>query len=211
MARQGSLRLWITTNMLLWLGLMFAPVLLADEEWQPIEHPDFDLMFVATNAPAGVYQNVYLEPVSVWFPRESGEAAARLLRQRADEQFRAAVRAFGMHLAAEPDDASMILRIQLIDLRGQSASDADLEWARRFRFRVRPGRVTLVAEFLDAASGRVVARIADLETSQADTSGVDLDLDRTLAIWGEAVASGVAATAGTGLLADAERDRRKSL
>lgn len=211
MARQDSLRLLITTNMLLWLGLMFAPALLADEAWQPIEHQDFDLMFVATDTPAGIYQNVYLEPVSVWYPGGSGEASAQLLRQRADERFRGAIRDFGMRLAAEPDDASMILRIQLIDLKSGAVSDADIEWARTFRFRVQPGRVTLVAEFLDAASGRVVARIADLEDSPAGAPGVAFELDRALAVWGEALASGAAATAGASLLADAHRGDDKPL
>lgn len=211
MARQDSLRLWITTNMLLWLGLMFAPVLLADEAWQPIEHPQFDLMFVAADAPAGIYQNVYLEPVSVWYPSDFGEASAELLRQRADAHFRDAIRAYGMRLVAEPDDASMILRIQLIDLKSGPVSDADVEWARRFRLPVEPGRVTLVAEFLDAASGRVVARIADLEDTLAGAADVDFALDRALAVWGEALASGAAATAGSGLLAGAHRDDSNAL
>ena len=71
--------------------------------------------------------------------------------------------------------------------------------------------MTLVAEFLDGDTGRVVARIADLESAPAAPSGVAFELDRTLAIWGEALAAGAAATAGTDLLADAQRGRRGSL
>lgn len=205
MATKDSLRIFIITNILFWLGLMLAPVALADEAWQQINHPDLDFMFVDPAAHDGPYQDVYLDPVSVWYPAAENTDSDRIgdLQSLADARFADAFRDLGMTVAGEPTDASLIVHFELIDLKSTPVSDEVLAWARQFRFRVLPGRVTLVAEFRDARTGRVLARIADLEDPALNRAAVwsELELELALSLWGDIVAASAAATAGGSLLA----------
>lgn len=192
MTTKDSLRIAITTTLLLWLGLMFAPALLAAEAWQELEHPSLDALFASNKQPAVSYHSVRLEPVSVWFPGDDIRAArhAEELRQLTGDHLQAAIVARGLTVADEPagdvGNKSVIVRVQLIDLRSLPGDGDVPVWADDFRFRVATGRVTLVAELIDAATGRTVLHMADLQDSEsADTPAA---VDRMLQHWGEIVA-----------------------
>lgn len=175
---------------LLWLGLMIAPAAIAAEELQQVEHPSIDFLFTADGV-ADDYRDVYLEPVSVWYPTEGGEGvvSADDLRRRATAHFEEALSANGFHRVVEPGANSLIVRIQYIDLTTATASAETLAWARQFRFRVQPGRITIVAEMRDAASDRVIMRIADIHEQSDPADSMSDQIDLALWQWSEVIAS----------------------
>lgn len=192
MKTRDSLRIWVASNLLLWFGLLAAPVLLADDAWQAVEHPTIDFVYVNTELPPTLHHFVHVEPVSVWYPNtaENSDAQAASLRRAAAEQFAAALGRRGLTEVAEAIDASLVVRVQMIDLRTTPVSADVLAWAEQFQFRVAPGRVTFVAELRDANSGRVLVRMADLDDSVAETAAASADY--ALAEWGSAVAAVIA-------------------
>lgn len=175
---------------LLWLGLMIAPAVVAADELQQVEHPTIDYLFTATGL-ADDYRDVYLEPVSVWYPSgdRDGPASADELRRRATAHFDDALSANGFQRVADPRDNSLIVRIQYIDLTAATASTETLEWARQFRFRVEPGCITIVAEMRDAATDRVIMRIADIHEQNDLGDSLSDQTDLALRQWSEVIAS----------------------
>lgn len=189
---RDSLRIAIAATALLWLGLMFAPPLLADEAWQELEHPSLDALFAGSSQRVTPYAAARLDAVSVWFPDDNVRAArhAEQLRQLTSDYFKAAIAARGMAVTANGDagnvDDVVVVRVQLIDLRSLPGDSMVPEWAERFRFRVAAGRVTLVAELADAATGQTLLHMADLQDSLFVNSPATFD--RMLQQWGDIVA-----------------------
>lgn len=187
----------ITATLLLWLGLMFAPAANADERWLELEHPSLDALFASGDRRATSYAAATLDTVSVWFPNDGVDAArhAEELRQLTSDYFEAAIAAQGMALTGSGDvgahDDVVVVRVQLIDLRSLPGNGSVPDWAENYRFRVAPGRVTLVAELIDAATGQAVLRMADLQ----DLMSVDTPatVDRMLQHWGDIVAQNTVA------------------
>ena len=192
MTIRDNLRIWIATNLLLWLGLLSAPVLLADDAWHDLPHPEIDHLYINAGVDRAVHRFVHVEPVSVWYPNGAADADAQAdaLRTAAAAQFSAALDDRGLTEVAEAVDASVVVRVQMIDLRATPVSPEILDWARQFRFRVAPGRITLVAEMRDARTGRVLVRMADLD--DAATNAANASADYALAQWGDAVAAAIA-------------------
>lgn len=205
MTTKDSLRIVIAATILLWFGLLLAPVVLADEGWQQLEHPSLDALFRSNAPPVAPYTAATLDAVSVWFPDDSLSAAQRAedLRQMTSDYFEAAMAARGMTVAGDGSrvNDTVIVRVQLIDLRSMPGDGIVPAWASNFRFRVAAGRVTLVAELVDAATGQTVLRMADLQDSPAvDTRQA---VDRMLRHWGDIVAQNAVALPGTPKLARA--------
>lgn len=194
----------ITTGFLLWLALIFAPALMAEEAWQEIEHPTLDFLFVSRSRPASTYRDIRLDPVSVWYPHDNQEAPhlAEELRKRTSVQFAAALKARGLNIvnqwAGDSEGKLLIVTIQLIDLRRTDPFESAATLAGNFRFRVVPGRVTMVAEFRDAATGRVVLRMADLQDPASPAADA---IDRMLESWGDIVAANIINLPGVAQLA----------
>ena len=188
MTTKDSLRFVIAATLLLWLGLMFAPAVLADEAWQQLEHPSLDALFASSEQPATSYAAAKLDTVSVWFPGETEQAAshAEELRRLTSDYFEAAIAARGIAAAGGGADDTVVVRVQLIDLRALPGDGIVPDWARDFRFRVASGRVTLVAELVDAATGRTVLRMADLQDSPPDDTPATVE--RMLQHWGDVIA-----------------------
>lgn len=186
MMTKDSLRFLVAATLLLWLGLMFAPALLADEAWQQLEHPSLDALFASGHQPVTPYAAAKLDAVSVWFPNDDKQAARRAddLRQMTTDYFEAAIAARGMSITGAGN--VVIVRVQLIDLRSMPGDGIVPDWADNFRFRVASGRVTLVAELVDAATGQTVLRMADLQDSPLDDTPAAVD--RALRHWGDIVA-----------------------
>lgn len=201
---RDSRTILITTGFLLWLTLIFAPALMAEEAWQEIEHPTLDFLFASRSRPASAYRDIRLDPVSVWYPGDNHEASrlAEELRELTSVQFAAALEARGLNVVNQPavDSGSnlLIVSIQLIDLRRTDPFESTASLAGNFRFRVVPGRVTMVAEFRDAESGRVVVRMADLQDPASPAAGA---IDRMLENWGDIVAANIIKLPGVAQLA----------
>ena len=85
----------------------------------------------------------------------------------------------------------MIVRVQFIDFTATPVSEEALAWMRNFSFDVKPGRVTMVTELIDARSGNTVIRMADMQDGMSQ--GIAGDLQPALTGW-----SNIVATAGTG-------------
>lgn len=195
MTTKDSLRIAIATTLLLWLGLMFAPALLAAEAWQELEHASLDALFASNVQPSASYRFARIEPVSVWFPNDGIQAArhAEELRQLTGDHLQAAITARGLAVA-DAGDKLVVVRVQLIDLRSLPRDGDVPAWADAYRFRVAAGRVTLVAELIDAATGHTVLRMADLQDSQfVDTPAA---IERMLHHWGDIVARNAEALPG---------------
>ena len=177
MATRDWTKLFISASALLWLGLIIAPVIVVADELQEIEHPAIDFLFTSGNRANG-FDEVYLEPVSVWYPNTShrGEDAANDLRQLAIDYVEAALGARGLVLVDEPTARGLTVRIQYIDLTAAPVSRATLEWARQFRFRVEPGRITIVAEVRDSATDNILLRMADLQEEDLQNNVANIEL-----------------------------------
>ena len=162
MATTNRIRIIVAASAALWLGLGAAPLMAADD-WQRIEHPTLDMLFTSTT----------VDTVRDWAARELGSAFA----------------ASGLELADAPWRDTMIVRVQFIDFTDTPVSEEALAWARRFRFNVEPGRVTMVAELIDARTGNTVLRMADMQDDPA--SGLSDGLQSALTGWSSLVASAV--------------------
>lgn len=197
MATRDRTKLLISTSALLWLGLMLVPAIVGAEELQQAQHPVIDFLFTAGPA-ATVHDKVYLEPVSVWYPSESkdGETSANALRTQATKHFRHAVSARGIELLEEPAGESLIVRIQYIDLTAAPLVAETVEWAKQFRFRVKPGYLTIVAEVRDGATGQVVMRIADLQDRYRVQSDVITAVDLALQHWSDFIVASISEPSG---------------
>lgn len=190
----SRMKLMAAVSALIWFGLSAAPLMAADD-WQRIEHPTLDMLFTSTAADVAGYERVYLEPVSVWYPTGSAEAVDRVdaLRDWAASELGSAFAANGLEVSDTPGPNAMIVRIQLIDFSDTPVSEEALAWKRRFRFNVEPGRVTMVAELIDAQTGSAVVRMADMQDEPA--SGLSDDLQSALTGWSNIVAAAVVSPA----------------
>ena len=165
----------LAAALLLWFGLMLSPVLKATEAWTQINHPTLDFLFLDAIEPQPLFEQFYVEPVSVWYPDTSDglePPQVAELQRIALDNFSAALVAAGMEQAKAPGPGVLVIHAELIDLKSSMPTPEVMDWASGFRFRVAPGHLTLVAELRDGSNGRVVARLADLE-----------DADQQLALW----------------------------
>lgn len=183
----------MAASAMLWLGLSAAPLMAADD-WRSIEHPSLDMLFTSTTADVADYERVYLEPVSVWYPADGAAALDRVdtLRDRAASELGSAFAASGLEVVDAPGCDTMIVRVQFIDFSDTPVSEEALAWKRRFRFDVEPGRVTMVAELVDARTGNTIMRMADMQDDQA--SGLSDDLRSALTGWSNIVAAVISPT-----------------
>ena len=167
-----------SASLLLWLGLMLAPPFAVADELVDIAHADVDFLFTTVATPKD-YENIVLEPVSVWYPTDDEAATASVdrLRQRAIGEFADAAMSRGLALHTEEVGNAIVARIQYIDL---TTADAEPEWANQFQFRVAPGFVTIVAELRDAESGDVLVRMANLQDGHQGATDLDTLLDAAL-------------------------------
>lgn len=164
----SKMKTMAAVSALIWFGLSAAPLMAADD-WQRIEHPTLDMLFTSSAVNFADYEQVYLEPVSVWYPTESAAAVERVatLREQAARELGSAFAANGLEIADAPGENTMIVRIQFIDFTDTPVSAQALAWKRRFTFDVEPGRVTMVAELIDASTGDTVVRMADMQDEAA--------------------------------------------
>ncbi|MEL7024568.1 MAG: hypothetical protein AAGL69_12555 [Pseudomonadota bacterium] len=175
-------------------GIGAAP-LLAQDDWRQVQHPGLDSLFMNLAADFPVTQQVYLEPVSVWYPSNSNEAADRAdaLRTDAANQLTSAFIANQIDVIDSSTSGSIIVRVQLIDFTATPASAEALQWQRRFRFNVEPGRLTIVAELIDADTGNAVLRLADMQDESSE--GLVDDLRAVLNGWSQVLAQSIASPA----------------
>lgn len=190
MATRDWTKLLISSCALLWLGLMIAPAIVVADELEQVDYPDIDFLFTADDA-ADDYTQVYVEPISVWYPTGHGEASANDLRRLASGHVENALSEHGLELVDAPSHGALIIRIQYIDLTSSHASVDTLELASRFRFRVEPGRITIVAEARDATTGKFLLRMADLQENNLSEEGTVEALHFALRQWGDVIASSI--------------------
>lgn len=179
MAIRARIQRQISNFVLVWLGFICVPVVAGADELLEVGHPDVDFLY-ATMGAVDDYENVVLEPVSVWYPNDIADASAAAdeLRRDAIGEFADAAAAHGLDMHTALTGDALIARIQYIDLT--AATDEMPEWAEQFQFRVEPGFVTLVAELRDAESGRVLVRMANLQDPQVDRNDLATLLDAAL-------------------------------
>ncbi|MEL6948657.1 MAG: DUF3313 family protein [Pseudomonadota bacterium] len=199
MATTSTMRTLVAVSALFCFGLGSAPLMAADA-WQRIEHPTLDMLFTSPAVDFSGYEQVYLEPVSVWYPTQSTTAADRVdtLRDWAARELGSAIAANGLEIADAPGPNTMIVRVQFIDFSDTPVSAQALAWKRRFTFNVEPGHVTMVAELVDASTGDTVVRMADM---QDEPNELPDDLQSALTGWSTVVATAVVAPTSKAQLA----------
>lgn len=190
MAMTSKMKTIVAVSALFWFGLGSAPLMAADD-WQRIEHPTLDMLFTSSGANVAGYERVYVEPVSVWYPTQSATAEDRVdtLREWASRELGTAFAANGLEVVDAPAQNTMIVRIQFIDFTDTPVSAQALAWTRQFTFDVEPGRVTMVAELIDARTGDTVVRMADMQDDALP--GLSDELQSALTGWSNIVATTV--------------------
>ena len=187
----------LAAALLLWLGMMLSPVLKAGEVWARVQHPTLDFLFLGATQAGTFFNRFYVEPVSVWYPESGdGHEPHRIveLRRLAEESFVEALSAAGMQQVEGPGTGVLVVHAELIDMKSTPPTPAALDWARGFRFRVEPGRLTLVAELRAGDSDEVIIRLADLEETERGTW--DSGVADALSSWGRVIASTVISASG---------------
>ena len=183
-------RVMLVSALLLWAGLVCSPALRAGEAWSHVQHPDLDFLFLDAMEHRQVFHRFFLEPVSVWHPEAADPRRVEQLQERAQERLAEALTAGGLVASDHVGDGVLVVHVELIDLKSSEVTDEVMQWAERFRFNVAAGRITLVAELRDGETGRVLARLADLEEPGGERelwSGVD----QALSQWGATIADTV--------------------
>ena len=190
MAMMSKMKTMAAVSALFWFGLGAAPLMAADD-WQRIEHPTLDMLFTNAAADLAGYGQVYIEPISVWYPTANATAEDRVakLRDWAASELGTAFSLNGLEVTEAPGPNTMIIRIQFIDFTDTPVSAQALAWKRRFTFDVEPGHVTMVAELIDASTGDTVVRMADMQDDAAP--GLSDELQSALAVWSNIVATTV--------------------
>ena len=137
------------------------------EAWIPIDHAELDAVFVEQSAVLNGYHSVIMDPLSVWFSDSdtSGDDPNGNLsgfRTAYAAAFSAQLGSHGFDIAEVAGPGVLRVHVEIVDLMVNEYSEEQLEWAERFNFPTAPEHLTLVAEFSDASSGKVLLRIADL-------------------------------------------------
>ncbi len=137
------------------------------EAWIPVEHADLDAVFVERSAALSGYQSVIMDPLSVWFgdsDASSEDPGGHMpeFRSAYAAAFSEQLVSHGFDLVDVAGPGVLRVHVEIVDLMVNDYSNEQLEWAERFSFPTAPERLTLVAEFSDASTGKVLVRIADL-------------------------------------------------
>ena len=94
-----------------------------------------------------------------------------------------------LNVVSEPTENALGVHVELIDLKAAPVTAELLDWAKGYRFKVQPGRVTLVAELRDVATGQVLIRMADLEDDAS--TATESQIDAALEQWGDVIAASI--------------------
>ena len=149
---------------------------LSVEEWQMLD-TELDFAFVSEDAPYVENQEVFIDPVNVWYPSAVGDAETiQKLQDETIEALTAALVKAGYSVLETPKSDGLRLHVELIDLKLHPLPDGKNPWEDRFMFDVAPGHMTVVAELRDMKTDAVLLRIADKEK----------DLDTALEPWAQA-------------------------
>jgi len=137
------------------------------EAWIPVDHAELDAVFVEQSAALAGYHSVLMDPLSVWFGEtesagEDSDGHLSEFRSAYAAAFSAQLGNHGFDIAETAGPGVLRVHVEIVDLMVNDYSEEQLEWAERFSFPTAPEHLTLVAEFSDASTGRVLVRIADL-------------------------------------------------
>ncbi len=166
--------------------------------WQQINHPSLDFLYVRPAVDFTGYHNVIIDPVSIWYSKDSALTAQEVesnlaeLRLRFHGAFEQALENSGYEVVNVPGHDTLRLHVEIIDLRVNRATANANPWRDRFLFRVLPGYITLVAELADSTTGEVLLRMADLDDSVGDRFTTDIttaweNADVAFDMWSEMI------------------------
>ena len=152
------------------------------DKYVAVPNARLDQAFVKPGADLGKYHSVYVEPISVWFPRRAQLGPTEDQLERAQGIFSAAVEEAltadgGYPVVYARGPGVLTVRAQFVAFTDDAAAAQALS---NYTFVTEPGKVTLVAELIDSQTGETLLRAADVEKSD-EYSIVDNPEDR----WGE--------------------------
>jgi len=166
----------------------------AAAEFTRLADSSLDQAYVREGVDFSAYDALLLDAISVWYPEAA--APARENQPQAQANLARAQGLFREAIAAAVGDAYEIveqagphvLRVhaEFVDLRALAPGEPVPEALRDYSFRVQAGHLTLVASLHDAASGRELARAADLSPRESHGDVLNVDwtrIERDLRRW----------------------------
>ncbi|MEM7282328.1 MAG: hypothetical protein AAF438_11940 [Pseudomonadota bacterium] len=147
------------------------------EHWQMLE-TELDFVFVSERAPLVERQEIFIDPINVWYPTETGggDELVEQLQHKSMDSLVQSLNQAGYVVLESPKPGALRLHVELIDLKLHSVPKSGNPWQDRFVFDVTPGHLTLVMELIDIDTNEVLMRAADQEKS----------LDTNLSPWQQA-------------------------
>lgn len=164
-------------GVLLWSCQSIPPYMAPDaakEGLEPIDVPGLDAVFARPGANLAPYKRILLDPVEVAFSKEwkpdlpgsnlplseeDREKIRKDLAELATQTFKEVLQKGGYPIVAEPgpDVLRIVPRLDDVYINAPDVSTP----GRTYQYVKSAGRMTLVAELRDSASGEIVARVYD--------------------------------------------------
>jgi len=169
------------------IGLCFAGLVFACSHTVHVYNYKYDSVldhvFIKKGVDFSRYQSIVIDDVSVWHPTENGPSPEKIASIQANlnktqEIFYdtlSSALADRYPIWPKPGKNTLRVEVQFIDLRSLPPCSEVPDDLKRMEFRTAPGHITMVARLLDAKSGVVLARAADLgkRASQGGEAVVD--------------------------------------
>ncbi|MEM7283158.1 MAG: DUF3313 family protein [Pseudomonadota bacterium] len=131
-----------------------------------------DLLFSGNNLDLSKYDQVLVDPLSIWYSTPNNEEWTpdpKVLERMRGHFWDALVHELeergGYEIVRDPGPRVLHVHAEIVDLKICVSCTAPVPDSRlqRYRFRLVPGQITLVAELRDSQTGEVLLRAADLE------------------------------------------------
>ncbi len=161
---------------------------LSVEQWQMLD-TELDFAFVSEDAPYVENQEVFIDPVNVWYPSAVGdEQTIKKLQDQTVKALTTALSAAGYTVLDTPKSDGLRLHVELIDLKLHPLPNGKNPWEDRFMFDVAPGHMTVVAELKDMSTNAILLRIADKEKQHNSDLDPWAQAEKQLTQWSHAIA-----------------------
>lgn len=134
------------------------------ESFRPVQNPNVDIAYVASNADFSKYRRLMVEEMGIFYPTQAapGEADIQRVRAAFQQAFRAQIQ--GYEIVTRPSADTMKVRASLVDLRNATAGDLP-DISRDVNQILQPGKLTFMIEMRDSGSDALLLRAADTEKS----------------------------------------------
>jgi hypothetical protein len=134
------------------------------ESFRPVQNPNVDIAYVASNADFSKYRRLMVEEMGIFYPTQAAPSEADIQRVRSafQQAFRTQIQAY--EVVTRPSADTIKVRASLVDLRNATFSDLP-DISRDVNQILEPGKLTFMIEMRDSSSDALLLRAADTEKS----------------------------------------------